>query len=522
MTPQYERPTAMLLAFVLALGAFPLFINTAEAASHNADQTDRNDNADATPRPSNIKSGSDFKTGPVTDDDKLLKPVAKDAKHPTDTNSSKLSPNPAPAGNQDDPSNNGASKNNTSKDDASNNGASNNGASKNGAAQKKGSQNDGSQNNSSQNNAPPNSDATGKPANFKSGSDFKTGPVTDDDKLLKPVAKDAKNPTDVNSSKLSPNPAGKDADANPIDQKSTSKSRHEKIKPVSDEGQTDDTNQPKKNIDVSVNNKGPISIGAVKLAKDIEMLDLIGELNDLKVSHAYTPGQRVHNIEVISLRQDLDELLLSAFLSTRRVVSELDRQIAGYDAVARVLEEKRDTAIRYNNILNFTSGGALAMTQGSISIGTPMRYQNAGNELGVIAGALTALIGAYALKIQKGAKRSSDRDPNMLAPIFGLVPNEPNKYPPSVWNYLNEKEPGQKKTRREQLIDRWVKLNYIEPLDKPSSKKHLEELSGAIALHKEVTIDLLRDRIPMLEDVRAAVAGINEYLDEILTFVRKP
>jgi len=110
----------------------------------------------------------------------------------------------------------------------------------------------------------------------------------------------------------------------------------------------------------------------------------------------------------------------------------------------------------------------------------------------------------------------------MLAPIFGLVPNEPNKYPSLVWNYLNDYEPGQKKSRREQLIDRWIKLNDIEPLNKPSSKKHLEELAGTIPLHKDVTIDLLRDRIPMLQDARAAVAGINEYLDEILTFVRSP
>jgi len=278
----------------------------------------------------------------------------------------------------------------------------------------------------------------------------------------------------------------------------------------------------KKNYDVTINDKGPISIGAVKVAKDMQMLDLVAELNELKKEHAYVPGRRVHSLEVISVRQDLDENILSAFLATRRVISELDRQVAGYDAVARVLEEKRDQAIRNNTILNFTSGGALAMTQGGISVGTRMKYQNAGNELGAIAGALSAVIGAYALKLQGGGKRDSERDPNMLAPIFGLIPNEPNKYPPLVWNYLNDYEPGQKKSRREQLIDRWIKLNYIEPLDKPSSKKHLQELAGTIPLHKVVNIDLLRDRIPMLQDVRAAAAGINEYLDEILTFVRQP
>ncbi len=360
---------------------------------------------------------------------------------------------------------------------------------------------------------------------FTSGSDFKAGPVTDDDKLLKPVAKDAKNPVDNNSSKLSPN-IGPSKNETPStvgapQQAASGGKKSSKKKPIPyDADEIESGGQ--KNYDVTINDKGPISIGAVKVAKDMQMLDEIAELNDLKKAHVYVPGQRVRSLEVICVRQDLDENLLSAFLATRRVVSELDRQVSGYDAVARVLEEKRDQAIRNNTILNFTSGGALAMTQGGISIGTPMKYQNAGNELGAVAGALTAVIGAYALKLQGGGKRSSERDPNMLAPIFGLVPNEPNKYPPLVWNYLNDYEPGQKKSRREQLIDRWVKLNYIEPLDKPSSKKHLEELSGTIELHKVVNIDLLRDRIPMLQDVRAAVAGINEYLDEILTFVRLP
>ncbi len=362
---------------------------------------------------------------------------------------------------------------------------------------------------------------SGKP--FTTGSDFKAGPVTDDDKLLKPVAKDAKNPVNSNSSRLSPNVAPYNKEENSSAQSSpTAGSARKKAKKSIPYDADEIEASGRKNYDVTINGKGPISVGAVKVAKDLEMLDEIAELNDLKTAHQYVPGQRVHSLQVISVRQDLDENIMSAFLATRRVVSELDRQVAGYDAVARVLEEKRDEAIRNNNILNFTSGGALAMTQGAISIGTPMKYQNAGNELGAIAGALTAMIGAYALKLQGGGKRSSERDPNMLAPVFGLVPNEPNKYPPLVWNYLNDYEPGQKKTRREQLIDRWIKLNYIEPLDKPSSKKHLEELSGTIPLHKDVSIDLLRDRIPMLQDVRAAVAGINEYLDEILTFVRMP
>lgn len=315
------------------------------------------------------------------------------------------------------------------------------------------------------------------------GSSSKVGPVTDDQKMIKPVEGVTKG--DKGNAKKAPD-------------------------------------NPPETANVTVEDVGPISPTALKVATDLKMVDSINQLRDLKREHVYVPGQKVHSLEVVSVRQDLDEVLFSALLQTRRVLSILDRQISGYDAVARVLEDKRDQAIRNNNIINFTSGGALAVTQGAISIGTPTKFQNAGNELGVIAGGLTALISAYALKIQKGGKRNAEKDPNMLAPIFGLTPVESNKYPPVVWNYINDKEPGQKKTRREQLIERWVKLDYIEPLNEKGSKEHLERLAGIVPLHKEVTIDLLRDRIPMMQDVRSAVTGINESLDEILTFIRQP
>jgi hypothetical protein len=273
---------------------------------------------------------------------------------------------------------------------------------------------------------------------------------------------------------------------------------------------------------VFLNDNGPISIGAVKVAKDLQILDQITELNQMKRDGIYVPGQKVHALEVISKRQDLSENLFAAVLANRRVIAELDREISGYTAVAHVLEEMRDQSIRNNNVLNFTTAGALTSTQGGLSIGTKTPFQNTGNMLAAVAGGVAILISGYAIKLQKGASRSAERDPNMLAPVFGLVPPAPNKYPPAVWKYLNDCEPGQKKTRREQLIERWITLHYIEPLDKKSSHHHLEQLAGTIDLQKEVNIDMLRDRIPMLDDLRAAVSGIDEYLDEILTFVRQP
>lgn len=326
------------------------------------------------------------------------------------------------------------------------------------------------------------------------GSDFKIGPVTDDSKLIKPVA--------------GANQKGLDEDkpSNP-----SSKNESEEKAGMHDHRKT--------NFEVEYPKGGKISIGALKVAKDIEIYEDMMSLERLKEANAY--GSRIYSPEVMSLRIDLNEQLMTAFAQTRRVMSELDRQISGFGAVAKVLEDERDQAIRTNNILNFTTNGSLAATQGAVSIGTPTRFQNLGNELGAVAGGLTVLISAYALKVQNGGKRNSERDPNMLAPIFNLVPAEPNKYPPIVWNYLNDYEPEQKLTRREQLIQRWKTLSYLKKKTEKSNP-HLEELCGTICLNKKVTIAMLRTRIPMLEDLRATVSGMNEYLDEIMTFLRNP
>ena len=336
--------------------------------------------------------------------------------------------------------------------------------------------------------------AEGARSGIHEGSDFKVGPVTDDSKLIKPVAGEDQKSSDDGKQTKSPEKQDSEDKAGMHDQRKT-------------------------NYEVEYPKSGKISIGALKVARDIEMYDDIMTLERLKETNSY--GPKIYSPEIVSLRLDLNEQLMTAFAQTRRVMSELDRQISGFGAVAKVLEDERDQAIRTNNILNFSTTGSLAATQGAVSIGTPTRFQNLGNELGVVAGGLTVLISAYALKVQKGGKRNSERDPNMLAPIFNLVPAEPNKYPPIVWNYLNDYEPQQKLTRREQLIQRWKTLSYLKKKGEISTS-HLEELCGTVPLNKKVTISMLRTRIPMLEDLRATVSGMNEYLDEIMTFMRNP
>jgi hypothetical protein len=219
---------------------------------------------------------------------------------------------------------------------------------------------------------------------------------------------------------------------------------------------------------------------------------------------------------------EIDEQILSTQLEVASTVAALDTQISQADALADYLEGKRDKSIRNNSIFNFSTGGGMQSMASGLQVGTGSSnaLQNSGNEIEVIQAAFQLLVSMYALTLTKGKKESAPVRTNMLAPVLDREPADYNKYPPSVWAYLNDAPTGTD-TRRESLVKRWIELGRIQPLTKHGSAAELNALCGTVALPKQVSIDLLRNRIPMMEDVRAVVSSMSKALYEIMYWVRK-
>jgi hypothetical protein len=286
------------------------------------------------------------------------------------------------------------------------------------------------------------------------------------------------------------------------------------------------TNNPTPNISATKesmsNSDLPLSGTALELAKDIDLLPHLERLEQLKHKYLELPGETNH-IDVIAVRQEINEQLLTSLLENSAVISRLDNEIAQNDALADYMEGKRDTKIRYNNILNFSSGGIMQMFSSSLQSGTSNynNLTNAGTEMEVVEGAVQTMISAYALKQQKGGHQSLTRRPNMLAPVIAKEPIDYSMYPPNVWRYLSDHPPDSNDSRRELLIKHWVKLGLIQALDKKGSYRETAALASTINLRQGVTISVLRTRIPMLEDIRAVVSATNQQLHEIMAFVRR-
>jgi hypothetical protein len=260
-----------------------------------------------------------------------------------------------------------------------------------------------------------------------------------------------------------------------------------------------------------------LSAGALEVAKDLHVVPTLNELLELRKD----PAKR-ESVHVLLLRQEITESMLMAFLEVRGVIAAIDDEMGHTERLQDEMASKRDRAIRYNNIINFTSGGALAMLASGIQVGTQTPLQNTGNELEVMAGALSSGISAYALKQARGGKRSAAASPNMLAQILGRATPIDQSYPDSVWIYLNDPPPGTSVPRRELLIQKWVAAKRIAPPNTRAGQRDMDAMSGATAQHKSITIDTLANRRIMLEEVKAVVSQMTrDLLDIMKTFRRQ-
>jgi hypothetical protein len=264
-----------------------------------------------------------------------------------------------------------------------------------------------------------------------------------------------------------------------------------------------------------------LSPAAREVAKDIGITPYILQLQELRDKSPSDEAKK-RDPHFLYVKQEMTEILLTTFLETRDVISDVDDEMTISGELKNVLESHRDKAIRLNNITNFVSGGAFAMIGSGVQVGTTTPYQNAGNILEVAAGAISTGISTYALKQSSGEKRSSSIDPNMLARFFCLSTTKDKDIPAPVWNFLNEPIPGGTGlSRRDILIQRWVQIKRIPPPKSKEGQRRIALLSGTVAQTHQVSIDMLDNRVAMLNDLRAAIGLMSRELLEIMRLMRK-
>jgi hypothetical protein len=217
---------------------------------------------------------------------------------------------------------------------------------------------------------------------------------------------------------------------------------------------------------------------------------------------------------VLWLHQHISEQVMAASLQVDATIAQIDNEIARANEVRGFLADKRDRRVTRANLLSALIGGGVGATSAGLQLSSSLTKPAAA--VGIGAGATSAGLAVSGIYAQKGGTEVFDFNSNMLAEFFDRPILPDSQYPGTVWTFLNqapETQPGGP-TRKEQLIDTWVRLKRIDSL---ASKEKIDHLSSQPADGLQLTIDDYEDRAAMLQDIRARISFLKRDLGSLLT-----
>ena len=276
-------------------------------------------------------------------------------------------------------------------------------------------------------------------------------------------------------------------------------------------------------------NSTTLAPNSVQLAKTIGLTPVLEQIRDLR--ERLESMDQSPTLERLTARQDLSDALLKAQLIIEKTELEIGFTIAEIAAENEVYEEilatftnDRDKSVARTNALAFISNGVLWAICEALAIPT---YRNANFAIpsgivGIPAGVVPSIASMYTLKQLNGKKKTSEVEPNMLAKLFNYPTTNNIDYPESIWQFLNQvpaNDPNGK-TRRNQLIDRWITDANMPDFTDRDSKKQIEVLTATVAQRKGLTINSLTARGVMLQQLSAEILKMQRMLLDLMLVVQ--
>lgn len=281
---------------------------------------------------------------------------------------------------------------------------------------------------------------------------------------------------------------------------------------------------PKQILKTGINlNYQGLSANTLQLADTIKLSPVLENIQALK---SKVEATKAPSIENLTARQDLFEARQTALLLIQKTDLEIDFTMAEIVAENEVYAEvlatfinDRDRAITRTNAAGFISNGVLWAACEALTIPS---FKNAkfaipSGILGIPAGVVPSIASMWTLKQLGGKRKKSEVEPNMLAGLFDYPINGEIEFPRSVWLFLNQVPPGDAtgRTRKDQLIDRWIADDNIRDFNDRKAVKTLDVLTASVAHNKALDIGTLTARKVMLDQLAAEVMKMKRLLLEL-------
>jgi hypothetical protein len=274
-------------------------------------------------------------------------------------------------------------------------------------------------------------------------------------------------------------------------------------------------------------NARSISANSIQLAQDIQLVPILERIQSLssKISELGASPERIDaRLDLLEAKQQAMQLINKTNLEIDFTMAEMSAEQNVYSEILSSFTGDRDKLLAKVNAISFISNGALwALAEGfDIPTHTKAFYANPSGINGILAGVIPSFASLYTLKAINGKKKTSEVEPNMLAKLFNYPTTADIEYPASVWSYLNEvpADEPKGKTRKEQMIDRWVADSNIPGFTSRSAKGQLDVITASVAQKKGLNISTLGTRQVMLTQLSSEVMKMKRMLLELAMVVQ--
>lgn len=270
-----------------------------------------------------------------------------------------------------------------------------------------------------------------------------------------------------------------------------------------------------------------VSPNTRQLAQNLKLLPILSRMQELRARRTqHNSGNSLESLsertELLEVTQQAQNILIRTSLEIDFVLAEIDAEQNIYSEVLSSLQGSRDKLVARVNAGSFLLNGALWTVCEALAIVSPLHpnYAIQSGIVGIAAGIVPSIASGYALKAYSGKRLKSECEPNMLAKLFDRPINPAIDYPNSVWSFLNtvpasDVGSGAEKTRKEQLIARWVSDKNIPSFTDKANAKEIDVITATSAHRKGLSIDHLTVRLVMLEQLQGELAKMKRLLLEL-------
>jgi hypothetical protein len=265
---------------------------------------------------------------------------------------------------------------------------------------------------------------------------------------------------------------------------------------------------------------------AVSLARQLDLVPRFKRLQQLR-SDMNALGESKPSsesrLELSEVKEEIIETIEQTRLEADYVQAELSVEIAAQNELLRELTSYRDHIVNRANQWSFRTNGALWAIGEALDIPTYShpRYSISSGTIGILAGLVPSVFSIFAIHASAGPHIDRAPRPNLLAPLFQFPTTIRRlEYPKSVWDFLHSPPSSNPsgKSRLDMLVGHWVEDSNIHLFSDKCSNRQIEEITGVTA--QSTTINLVSDRLNMLDQLHALINHMNRPLLELMMVVR--